>query len=53
MSNQDVAQPLAVAGIVIVLLIIAQPLNGTLGGISLNWVGAVLVATGGILASMS
>lgn len=53
MSNQEVAKPLAVAGIVIVILIIAQPLSGTIGGISLNWVGAALVATGGILGSMS
>lgn len=53
MTDQDVAKPLAVAGIVIVILVIAQPLNGTLGGISLNWIGAIIVATGGLLGSSS
>lgn len=49
MSNQDVTKPLAVAGIVIVILVVVQPLSGTLGGISLNWIGAILVAIGGLL----
>lgn len=53
MSNQGTNKPLIVAGIVIVILVIAQPLNGTLGGISLNWVGAVLVAIGGLIGSVS
>ena len=51
MSNQDVNKPLAVAGIVIVILVVVQPLSGTLGGISLNWIGAILVAIGGFLGS--
>jgi len=53
MSNQNVKKPLAVAGIVIAVLVIVQPLSGTVGGVSLNWVGAVLVAIGGLLASAS
>jgi hypothetical protein len=53
MSNQDVTKPLAVAGTVIAILIIVQPLSGTLGGISLNWIGAILVAIGGFLGSVS
>jgi hypothetical protein len=53
MSDLDVSQPLAVAGIVIVVLVILQPLNATIGGISLNWIGAALVATGGLLGSAS
>lgn len=53
MSNPDVGKPLAVAGIVIVILVIVQPLSGTFGGISLNWIGAILVAIGGILGSVS
>ena len=53
MSNQKVTQPLAVAGIVIVIIVVAQPLSGTIGGISLNWIGAILVAIGGLLGSAS
>jgi len=53
MPNQKVTKPLAVAGMVIVVLVIAQPLNGTVGGISLNWIGAVLVAIGGLLSFVS
>ena len=53
MADQDIAKPLAVAGIVIAVLVIAQPLSGTIGGISLNWIGAALVAVGGILGSAS
>jgi len=53
MANIDVAQPLAVAGIVIAVLVIIQPLSGTLAGISLNWVGAILVGIGGLLGSVS
>jgi hypothetical protein len=53
MSDPDVAQPLAVAGIVIAVLVILQPLSGTIGGISLNWIGVALVATGGLLGSVS
>ncbi|MFO7834554.1 MAG: hypothetical protein R6V31_11025 [Halohasta sp.] len=53
MADLDVAQPIAVAGIVIAVLVIIQPLSGTIGGISLNWVGAVLVAIGGFLGSVS
>jgi hypothetical protein len=53
MSNEDIAKPLAVAGIVIAVIVIAQPLSGDLMGISLNWIGAVLVAIGGVLGSLS
>jgi len=53
MADQDMAKPLAVAGIVIAVLVIAQPLNGTIGDISLNWIGVALVAVGGILGSVS
>lgn len=53
MSSQGVTKPLAVAGIVIVVLVIVQPLSGTVGGISLNWIGAVLVALGGLLGFAS
>jgi hypothetical protein len=48
MDNQDVAGSLAVAGLTIAILIIAQPLSGTMWGISLNWVGAAIVAIGGL-----
>jgi hypothetical protein len=41
--------PLLVAVIVIAILVIQQPLNSTLHGISMNWVGAVVVAVGGVL----
>jgi len=34
--------------VVIAISVVAQPLGGTLGGISLNRIGAVLVAAGGI-----
>lgn len=51
MADLNVDQPLAVAGIVIAVLVILQPLSGTLGGISLNWIGAILVAVGGVLGS--
>lgn len=53
MSDPDVYKPLAVAGIVILVLVVVQPLNGTLGGISLNWIGAGVVAIGGLLGSAS
>lgn len=45
------ASPLLVAAIVIGVLVIQQPLNGTLVGISLNWVGTILVAVGGLLGT--
>ena len=45
--------PLAVGGIVAVVLVVGQPLSGTMGSISLNWVGALVVAVGGILGAFS
>jgi hypothetical protein len=51
MADLDVDQPLAVAVIVIAVLVILQPLSGTLAGVSLNWIGAILVAIGGFLGS--
>jgi hypothetical protein len=50
MAGQDVAAPLAVAGLTIAILLIVQPLSGTLWGISLNLVGAGIVAIGGLSA---
>jgi hypothetical protein len=52
MANLD-TKPLAVAGMVVVVLVAIQPLNGTLGGVNLNWIGAVLAAAGGAIGSVS
>lgn len=41
---------LTVAVLTIGILVVAQPLRGSLNGISMNWVGALIVAIGGILA---
>jgi hypothetical protein len=49
MANQNVKNSLAVAGIVIAVLVIMQPLSGAIGGVSLNWIGVGLVAVGGLL----
>ena len=43
------ASPVLVALLVIAILVSTQPLNGTLGGVSLNWVGVAIVALGGLL----
>jgi hypothetical protein len=48
MTAED-ASPVLVAVLVIAILVVTQPLNGTLGGISLNWIGVALVAVGGLL----
>jgi hypothetical protein len=53
MEGQDVVGPLAVAGLTIAILLIAQPLSGTLWGVSLNLVGAGLAAIGGLSAIAS
>jgi len=53
MSDQNIDKPLPVAGIVLAVIVIVQPLSGTLGGISLNWIAAILVAVGGILGFAS
>jgi hypothetical protein len=45
------ASPLLVAIIVIAVLVIVQPLSGTLAGISLNWVGVILAAVGGFVGT--
>jgi hypothetical protein len=47
------AGPLLVAIIVIAFLVILQPLSGTLAGISLNWVGVILVAVGGFVGTFA
>lgn len=44
-------KPLAVAGIVVVILLIDQPLTGEIGGLSMNIVGALVVGVGGILGT--
>lgn len=46
------SSPLLVAVIVIAFLVILRPLNGTLAGISLNWVGVILVAIGGFVGTI-
>jgi hypothetical protein len=43
--------PLAVAGIVVVILLIGQPLSGEMGSLNMNIVGALVVGIGGVLAA--
>jgi type II secretory pathway component PulM len=51
MSTDSLGQlgPPAVAFLVIAYLLLVQPLSSQLGGISMNLVGAAVVAVGGIL----
>jgi hypothetical protein len=44
--------PIAVAGIVILILVLNQPLSGEMGGIPLNWVAVATVAVGGLLGAL-
>lgn len=44
---------LAVAEIVIAVLVTIQPLSGAIGGISINWIGTILVGIGELLDSVS
>lgn len=44
----DKFAPLLVALLVIGILVVLQPLESTLGGISMNWVAAVIIAIGGL-----
>jgi len=43
--------PLLVAAVVIAILVILQPLSGTLAGVSMNWIGVILVAVGGLVGA--
>ncbi|WP_336327390.1 hypothetical protein [Halovenus sp. HT40] len=44
--------PLAVAGVVIVILLVGQPITTDIGGLSMNIVGALIVGVGGILGAL-
>ena len=46
-------KPLGVAAIVIVVLLVVQPLTMTYSGISMNVIGSVVVAIGGISAGFA
>lgn len=53
MAVDDDLGPIGVLGVVVIvvaILVVGQPLSGSMGGISLNWVGAVLVIVGGLSA---
>jgi len=43
-------QPLIVAFVVVIILVVGQPLSSSMGGVSMNWIGALVVAAGGLLA---
>ena len=45
--------PVIVAVFVIGYLALMQPLSGELAGISMNWVGAAIVAVGGLMGAAS
>lgn len=49
MTQTDRLTPVLVAVLVIGYLVIRQPLNNELAGISLNWVAVAVVALGGIV----
>lgn len=44
--------PIAVAVLAIIFVVIYQPASGTLMGISLNWVAAIVIAAGGLLGAV-
>lgn len=46
------ASPLLVAILAIAVLVVLQPLNSTLAGISLNWIAVLLVTIGGVLGTI-
>lgn len=43
--------PLAVAAIVVVILLVGQPLSGSMGSLDMNIIGALIVGIGGVLAA--
>lgn len=49
MSHTGRLAPIAVAILVIGYILIRQPLNNELAGISMNWVAVFVVAVGGLL----
>jgi hypothetical protein len=42
--------PIVVAGLTVVILLVTQPLSTDMGGVSMNYIGALVVAAGGLLA---
>lgn len=50
LSGSDLG-PLAVGVLVAVFLLIGQPLSGSMGGLSMNIVGAAILLVGGIIAT--
>jgi hypothetical protein len=50
-SNDFEPAPLAVAGIVVVILLVGQPLTGEMGSLDMNIVGALVVGIGGLLSA--
>jgi hypothetical protein len=45
-------EPLAVAAIVVGIIVVSQPLSADIAGLSMNVVGAIVVAIGGILGAL-
>jgi type IV secretory pathway VirB2 component (pilin) len=50
-SDPGPLAPVLVAVLVVVILVVIQPLQTTIGGVSMNWVGAAVVLIGGILGA--
>lgn len=47
----DDANPLGVALLTIAVVLVVQPLQGSLAGVPLNWVAAILVGVDGIVGT--
>lgn len=55
MTADEALGPGGVGGVVVIvvgILVIIQPLSGSMGGVSLNWIAAAIVLVAGLTATL-